>query len=176
VTNGALNPLTQVNGSTSYMLRDPTQHLYLKDINCGCINPYTDQVLNPKAWVNPANGSWGSNALYGDFRQARRPQENFNIGRNFRMGKEGQYNLQIRAEFVNIFNRTYLGVPSTVNPLAGVSRNQAGQITGGFGGINAVVPVNALPSSPSVSGGTCTSSNALCGLPRSGTLIARFSF
>ena len=176
VTNGALNPLTQVNGSTSYMLRDPTQPLYLKDINCGCINPYTDQVLNPKAWVNPANGSWGSNALYGDFRQARRPQENFNIGRNFRMGKEGQYNLQIRAEFVNIFNRTYLGVPSTVNPLAGVSRNQAGQITGGFGGINAVVPVNALPSSPSVSGGTCTSSNALCGLPRSGTLIARFSF
>ena len=24
--------------------------------HCHCINPYTDQVLNPLAWINPPNG------------------------------------------------------------------------------------------------------------------------
>ncbi|MGH9351661.1 MAG: hypothetical protein ACRD2G_05815, partial [Terriglobia bacterium] len=76
VTNGSLNPLTQVNGSTSHMLRQPGVPLYKKDLNCGCINPFLDQVLNPDAWVNPSDGQWGGNAFYGDFRGQRRPQEN----------------------------------------------------------------------------------------------------
>jgi hypothetical protein len=37
-------------------------------------------------------------------RGTRHPQENFNIGRNFRI-KE-RMNLDFRGEFVNIFNRT----------------------------------------------------------------------
>ena len=84
--------------------------------------------------------------------------------------------LQIRAEFVNIFNRTYLGVPSTT--LVPISHNGLGQITGGFGAINATVAphTNSLPGAPTTVNGTCSSSNALCGLPRTGTLIARFSF
>jgi hypothetical protein len=181
VTNGGLNPLTGVNGGLplggpSYMLRVPGVPLYNKDLNCHCVNPYTDQVLNPAAWVNPANGQWGGNALYGDFRKGRRPLENFNIGRNFHIKERMSF--QIRAEFVNIFNRTYLGVPSTTNPLAPPSRNGAGQITGGFGTINATVPPhsNTIPSAPTSVNGSCTSSNALCGLPRTGTLIARFTF
>lgn len=176
MTNGFLNPLTQVNGSTSYMLRKPGVPLYLKNPNCGCINPYSDQVLNPAAWVNPPSGQWGGNGLYGDFRGPWRPQENFNIARNFRIGE--RMNLQIRAEFVNIFNRTYLGYPSTTgNPLAGVSRNPAGQITGGFGTINdTLTPYkDVIPSAPANANGVCAGFG-LCGLPRSGTLIARFSF
>src|SRR5205085_3271415 len=109
---------------SSQMIRTG-QPLYLKDLNCGCINPYFDQVLNPAAWANPNNGVFGpgpsgtpnalitSNLLYSDFRQARRPLENFNIGRNFRFGAEGRFNLQIRAEFANIFNRMQLGNPIT---------------------------------------------------------------
>ncbi len=173
VTNGGLNPLTGVEGGTSYMLRVPGQPLYLKDPNCGCINPYFDQILNPAAWMNPPNGQWGGSAYYGDFRGAWRPQEDFNIGRNFRV-KE-RYTLQIRAEFANIFNRTYLGYPTTT--LVPVSKNPAGQITGGFGTVNAVVAPHtiALPSAPANANGVC-SGLALCGLPRTGTLIARFSF
>jgi len=123
-TNSFLNPLSAINGSTSYMLRVPGQPLYTKDLNCGCINPYSDQLLNPAAWALPANGQYGGSAYYGDFRGSWRPQENFNIGRNFRI-KESM-NLQIRAEFVNILNRTYLADPSTVNPLAAPSHNPAG--------------------------------------------------
>lgn len=175
VTNGFLNPLSAINGSTSYMLRVPGQPLYTKDLNCGCVNPYSDQVLNPAAWTNPASGQYGTNAYYGDFRGSWRPQENFNIGRNFRI-KEGM-NLQIRAEFVNILNRTYLAYPSTVNPLQVPQRNPAGQINGGFGTINeTLLPYsNSLPNAPATVNGACSGAG-LCGQPRSGTLIARFTF
>jgi hypothetical protein len=97
------NYLTANNGGViaNYQFRVPGKPLYLKNPNCGCINPYYDQVLNPEAWTNPpVAGLFGTNALYGDFRAPRRPQENFNIGRKFRV-KE-RYSLQIRAEFVNI--------------------------------------------------------------------------
>ena len=50
--------------------------------------------------------------LYKDFRAPRTPTENANIGRNFRI-KE-RMNLQIRGEFVNIFNRTIMPAPSNV--------------------------------------------------------------
>ncbi len=98
---------------TSEMYRVPGQPLYLKSLNCGCINVYSDVVLNPKAWANPVNGTFGpaTGTLYGDFRQARRPQENLNFARTFRM-KE-RYTLELRAEFVNIFNRTVIGNPGT---------------------------------------------------------------
>ena len=43
----------------SEMIRVPGQPLYIKNLNCGCINPYSDIVLNPKAWVNPPNGTFG---------------------------------------------------------------------------------------------------------------------
>src|SRR5262249_57776199 len=84
----------------SEQFRVPGQPLYLKNLNCGCINPATDQVLNPAAWTNPLPNTFGpgpTTLYYTDFRQARRPQENLNFGRNFRI-REGM-NLQIRAEF-----------------------------------------------------------------------------
>src|SRR5262249_7635914 len=79
---------------TSEMVRVPGQPLFLKNLNCGCINPLVDQVLNPAAWANPTAGTFGpgpyptttqTGLYYTDFRQARRPSENLNIGRNFRI-------------------------------------------------------------------------------------------
>jgi hypothetical protein len=158
----------------SEQFRVPGQPLYLKDLNCGCINPYTDVVLNPAAWTNPANGTFGpaTGTLYGDFRQARRPQENFNFGRTFKFGNEGRYGLQIRAEFVNIFNRTQIGNPGTSAPGSAPSKNAYGQYSAGFGVVNlAVAGPRTAPS---------YTQNAVVGqlytLPRTGTLIARFTF
>jgi carboxypeptidase family protein/TonB-dependent receptor-like protein len=158
-------------GTANQMFRLPGQPLFLKDLNCGCINPYVDQVLNPAAWANPTNGLFGPYTLYPDFRSARRPQENLNIGRNFRIGKEGRYTLQIRADFVNIFNRTQIGNPITANPLAKPLKDGLGRYNGGFGVINDTAAIGAVPS---------ISSNGTVGQlfqqPRNGTLIARFTF
>jgi hypothetical protein len=174
---------TTNNLGTSQMVRVPGQPLYLKDLNCHCINPWSDQLLNPLAWTNPTstgqpdyttnnsggsvNGVFGPQTFYGDFRGPRRPIENLNFGRNFRI-KE-RMNFQIRAEFTNALNRTFLGSPSTTtSPRVAIGRNGAGQITSGFGTINATF-------STGTSGGFAT----LAGnpsLPRQGTLIARFTF
>ena len=76
-------------------------------------NPYTDIVLNPAAWEPVAANQTGPapSTLYSDFRGPRRPQENLNVGRIFRI-KE-RYSFQIRGEFVNVFNRTLLPNPNT---------------------------------------------------------------
>lgn len=155
------------------------QPLYLKDVNCGCINPFTDQVLNPAAWTNPAPNTYGpgpsgaTGLRYADFRQARRPSENFNIGRSFKIGKaERPMVLSIRAEFSNIFNRTQIGNPITsASPLVTPTRNKAGQYSGGFGVINETVAIGVIPSL-SANGVV----NQLYNQPRQGTIIARLVF
>jgi len=168
-------------GSQMYRTGQP---LYLKDLNCGCINPYTDQVLNPAAWANPASGTYGPgpintaagfyNLLYSDFRAARRPSESFNIGRNFRIGKQDRpVILSIRAEFTNIFNRTELHNAPTTNPLASPTKNAAGQYTAGFGAINQVFAINAFDTQAALNGIGAT---GYTGLPRQGTIVARVTF
>jgi hypothetical protein len=169
-------PATNTNYiGNSEMFRVPGQPLYLKSLNCGCINPYTDVVLNPAAWANPANGAFGpaTGTLYSDFRQARRPQENLNFGRTFRLrGEDSKMAFSIRAEFTNIFNRLQIGNPGTSAPATPPSRNNLGQYSGGFGVINLTV---AGPNNQ-----VTYTQNAVVGqlyqLPRSGTLIARFTF
>jgi hypothetical protein len=119
------------------------------------------RILTPRAatsWSNFPEGQFSSGAAYySDYRYQRHPQENMNLGRTFRM-KEG-YSLSVRAEFTNIFNRTFLNNPlannfqavQTRNPVTGLNR-------GGFGWIS-----------------TATTSTQF-GQPRSGTIVARFTF
>jgi hypothetical protein len=153
------SPTTNFLGSEEMQV--PGQPLYLKNINChGCINPYTDQVLNPAAWqALPTNavGMANGNLIEG-FRGPRHPSENANFGRNFRI-KE-RMNLQIRGEFVNIFNRTELPGPGTGNPQTALTHNSLGILTGGYG----VISAYQAPSA----------SNIFTG--RTGTLIGRFTF
>ena len=72
---------------------------------------------------------------------------------------------------MNIFNRTQIGNPSTVNPLAAPTKNGASQYSGGFGVINETLALGATPS---------FTQNGVVGQlyqqPRTGTLIARFTF
>jgi hypothetical protein len=172
LTPPAATSTNYIGGSEQF--RVPGQPLYTKDLNCGCINPYQDVVLNPAAWQNPANGAFGpaTGTLYSDFRQARRPSESMNLARTFHFGEGGRFSFQIRGEFVNIFNRTQIGNPSTTAPGAPPSKNALGQYSAGFGTINLTVSgPNTAPS---------YTQNAVVGqlfqLPRTGTVIARFSF
>jgi hypothetical protein len=98
------------------MNRVSGQPLFLQDLNCHCFDPTKTLVLNAAAWALPAAGTWGTSpAYYSDYRSQRRPTENFNFGRTFRIREA--MNLSIRAEFVNIFNRTVLPSP---NPGSGI--------------------------------------------------------
>jgi len=134
--------------------RVPGVPLFTQDLNCHCFDPNTTFVLNPAAWSNPAPGQWGTAAAYySDFRYQRRPVENMSLARNFRIKERA--NLQIRAEFTNIFNRTEMSNPNVTNPLATQTRNAAGQTTAGFGYIN---------------------NGTVFAAPRQGQLVARFQF
>jgi hypothetical protein len=140
------------------------QPLYLQDINCHCFDPNTQFVLNPAAWTNPAPGQFGGQTYYGDFRGERRPVENLAIGRRFSIREK--MNLNIRAEFSNVFNRAYLNNPSLTSPqLAAVCKTA----TGGNGGCT-------TPGQPIVSGFGSISTSTVAYFPRTGQLVAQFQF
>jgi hypothetical protein len=65
--------------------------------------------------------------------------------------------LNVRAEFFNIFNRVALGTPTSSNPLATTSVNNATGAISGFGYYN-------------------IGSTSGSGTPRVGLVVARFQF
>jgi hypothetical protein len=137
----------------AFVNRVPGQSLFTEDLNCHCFDPNTTFVLNPKAWSNPPVGQWGTAAtFYNDYRQRRIPAESLSLGRNFRIRERA--NLQVRAEFTNVFNRTQFNAPTSTNAFATQSTTATGQTTAGFGYIN----------------------TATTGDPRAGMLVARFQF
>ena len=77
-------------GGYTFMNRVPGQPLFLVDPNSH-FDPTTQLVLNPKAWVEPPYGTFGSSAAYfNDFRWQRQPAESLAFGRIFAVGKEGK--------------------------------------------------------------------------------------
>jgi hypothetical protein len=155
------------------------QPLYTPGVNINNLstyNPYTTQVLNPAAWQQcPVNTNCGTGTALGgttgnymkNFRGPRNPRENANIGRNFRF-KE-RWNLQLRAEFTNIFNRTLMPQPIATSPQTAVVKNGLGILTGGYGVINAY----QAPNTAGIFDGTTAASGLAA---RAGTIIGRFSF
>jgi hypothetical protein len=127
------------------------------NLNCHCFDPSTTFVLNPAAWTEPASGAFGtSTAYYNNYRGFRYPTENMGLARNFPFGRDGRANLQLRAEFNNIFNRLHLANPSSTT--YGLPQTTAnGLASSGFGYINVLDP--------------STAANV-----RQGQIVARFSF
>jgi hypothetical protein len=132
--------------------------LYLvSNLNCHCFDPSTTPVLNPAAWAAPAAGTFGtSSPYYSDFRYSRHPNENINLGRTWRIRERMSFNL--RVEFSNFLNRTFLNNPTATNPTTPVTRVN-GLLTGGFGYIS-----------------TAFSSTNQLAQPRNGVIVARFTF
>jgi hypothetical protein len=153
-------------GQNTLENRVPGVPLFIKNPNCHCINPTTDFILNPAAWVNPPLGQWGISApYYADFRYARRPMESVNIGRTFRVRE--RMSLQIRAEFFNVFNRLELNNPTVTGP-QGTRSCSNGAIAAGSNTCNAG---GTLPT-----GFGAISYTGLNAQPRNGQLVARFTF
>jgi len=156
VAGGPSNPATYAN-------RVPGQPLFLKDLNCHCIDPNKDFVLNPAAWSQPAAGQYGvGNPFYNDYRYERTPSEQMSLGRIFRLREN--MNFQIRAEFFNVFNRIYLNQPVATNALQTPSHDKTGRATGGFGYI---APGGTIITTTSITQGNG---------PRTGQLVVRLQF
>jgi hypothetical protein len=138
------------------MLPVPGVSPFLKDPNCGCIDPNSSaQILNPAAWVDVAVGTWGGSVYYSHYRWQRQASENMNLGRTFQIRERVRFS--IRAEFFNVFNRVYLPMGSLQysNPAATSRFNSSGAPTAGFG---------YILNSSSIGG------------QRNGQLVARFEF
>jgi hypothetical protein len=151
-------------GTGTFADRVPGVPLFTVDPNCHCYDPNKTFLLNPAAWTNPPAGQYGSSAaFYSDYRTQRRPSENMNLGRSWRLKREGPMTLNIRIEFYNIFNRAYWGNPTATNFQATQTLQTKGPTAGnaasGFGWMNTLTP-----------GFTGAQ------VPRNGTLVARFTF
>ena len=154
-------------GGYTFMNRVSGQPLFLVNPN-STFDPTKQLTLNPAAWTEPAYGTFGASAPYfNDFRWQRQPAESMAFGRIFRIKERAQF--QVRAEFQNIFNRHFYSAPAdgapfgfpftsvaspTVrgNSLSGTS----GLLSSGYGYVNWVGGAGALP--------------------RSGQIVARFTF
>ncbi len=153
--------------TASYLNRVPGVPLFLQDLNCHCFDPTKTLVLNPAAWVNPPAGTYGTSpAYYNDFRSQRHPTENFNIGRVFQIREA--MSLSIRAEFVNIFNRTVLPAPSATSPLTAATCF----VSGTTGATTSTCPAGATYAS----GYGFEQTAAIAGGTRTGQIVARLRF
>jgi len=154
------NALNSVLFRPTFANRVPGQPLYTVDVNCHCFDPNTTFVLNKNAWVDPPAGTFSSSAAYySDYRQPRRPGENLNLGRTFRLVE--RVTLEIRGEFSNVLNRAYFASPAATNAALTQTVNKFGQTTAGFGYINVQTPLAATFAAPG---------------PRNGSVVARFRF
>ena len=139
---------------------------------CFAINPNSHfdptktLVLNPNAFTEPAPATFGVSApYYGQNRWQRQPAESLSVARNFRIKEK--YQIQIRAEFQNVFNRVFYSLPATGN---------------GTGTATAAAYTNPFPVLGSTGGalsggyGFVNSFNGLGTQPRTGQIVARFTF
>ena len=155
-------------GGTTFQNEVPGVNLFNVNPNSH-FNPTTTLALNPAAWTDAPAGQFGETSPYlNNFRWQRQPAESLGFGRIFRI-REG-LQLQVRAEFQNIFNRLFysipangvgiFGLPSTTPETVASHGNCIGSTCGllsaGYGYVNYVEGAGAQP--------------------RSGQLIARFTF
>ena len=155
-------------GGTTFYNRVPNQPLFLVDPNSH-FDPTTQLALNPAAWTEPPFGTYGtSSPYYNDFRWQRQPAESLGFGRIFRI-REGM-TLQVRAEFQNIFNRLFYSLPADSAPFFGLPANNPATVTAHGGNIGSETGL--------LSGGYgfVAFANGAGAQPRSGQLIARFTF
>ena len=155
-------------GGTTFYNRVPNQPLFLVDPNSH-FDPTQKLALNPAAWAEPPFGTYGtSSPYYNDFRWQRQPAESLGFGRIFRI-REGM-TLQVRAEFQNIFNRLFYSLPADSAPFFGLPANNPATVTAHGGNIGSETGL--------LSGGYgfVAFANGAGAQPRSGQLIARFTF
>jgi hypothetical protein len=168
---GTTNGLAGVLGAGTYSVRNPGVSPFLIDPNCHCFDPTTQLFLNPAAFTQAQPGQFSpSSAYYSDYRWMRQPSENMSLGRTFGFGRNERYNLEVRAEFTNIFNRHFFPAPSSTS-LVTATTCSVGSATPG-----AATPCQAPGAALTGGFGFANTANGLGATPRAGQLVARFRF
>jgi hypothetical protein len=174
---------TPLNGVSNFGGNEPLAN-YVPGQSCLAVNPNSHfdptkvVALNANAWSQQTTETFGDAApYYNNCRWQRQPAESLSLGRTFHI-KE-RVTLQIQAQFFNVFNRVFFPTPAIAgptnvtsataatysNPFPGSPNPGFGQnaaLNGGFGFVN------------TLNGGTAT--NGIGPAPRSGQLVARFTF
>jgi Carboxypeptidase regulatory-like domain len=166
---------TPLNGVSNFGGSEPLEN-YVPGQNCLSVNPnshfdpFTTLVLNPNAWSNQSTETFGDAApYYTNCRWQRQPAESLSLGRVFRITERVQ--LLVQAQFFNPFNRVFYVMPtgattsttpaSYMNQFPG-SASPTGALSAGYGYVNMQ------------NGGAAV--DGIGPNPRSGQLIARFTF
>lgn len=164
---------TPLNGVSNFGGAAPLEN-YVPGQPCLAVNPNSHfdptktLVLNPNAWSNQTTETFGDAApYYSNCRWQRQPAESLSLGRVFRIREKLQ--LLIQAQFFNVFNRVQYPMPTASttsttpatfgNPFPGSTApgfGQNGALNGGYGFVNTL--------------------NGAGANPRSGQLVARFTF
>jgi hypothetical protein len=155
-------------GGTLYNLTNGDQNLFAPgvDPNSKSFDPTVKLVLNPAAWADAPQGQFGASAAYyNNYRWQRKPSENMNFGRNFRIGKEGKQVLQVRAEFQNVFNRHFYSAPGSTGANSPVSVPAFNNFA-----------INGNGNTLSAGFGYVSWLNGAGATPRTGQMVARFTF
>ena len=165
VNSGA--PLENIVSGTSCLAVDPNGHF----------NPQTTIALNPNHWANQTTPTFGTAApYYTNCRWQRQPSESLNLGRIFRVREK--YQLLIEAQFFNVFNRTFISQPGV-----GTSTT-APTCTSALPGYPSPLSTNTcaangaagIPGALTTGFGFSNTNNGAGVNPRSGQLVARFTF
>jgi len=154
--------------ATNWVDKSGITHTDPIDLNCHCYDPNKTFVLNPAAWTDPAKGQFGASAAYyNDYRTQRRPRENMNLGRTFKVKERMEFSL--RMEFTNVFNRAYWGDPSGT-ALTNAALQQVLFTTGAAKGNTSAGFGRVLTTNATQFGNAANLS------PRQGVIVGRFSF
>ncbi len=134
-------------------------------------NPTSTVALNAAAWYNQPTEMFGDSAgYYSDCRWQRQPAESLSLGRIFRVKEK--YQLLIQAQFFNVFNRVVLPMPATGATASTTAVTSENTLAG--------YPACGTPGVPcAISGGfgaVAVNGSTGIGNPRSGQLVARFTF
>ena len=152
---GAANNPALWGGGNTFENVVPGQPFFLVNPNSH-FDPTNTLVLNPKAFADVGPGQFGAAAPYYDSnRWQRQPAESLSLGRIFRIKEK--YQLQIRAEFQNVFNRLFYTQPASQNTgTATANMNPGGALSAGYGFVNSFQGAGAQP--------------------RTGQLVGKFTF
>jgi Carboxypeptidase regulatory-like domain len=159
---------TPLNGVSNFGGSEPLEN-YVPGQSCLSVNPNSHfdptktLVLNPNAWSDQTNETFGDAApYYSNCRWQRQPAESLSLGRNFYITEKVK--LFVQAQFFNVFNRVQYPMPtgSTTSTTAATYGNpfpggaSTGALNGGYGFVNTL--------------------DGNMANPRSGQLVARFTF